>query len=116
MNILYIEEGYKPIEDLEETYNSMTEADVDVFKANDTDFDDIDGQYDVILSDYVTMRGTGWDILDKFEADTKALMSPFRDEVSENPVLSKDLQSYYVLPKRYCVDLQKIINDEIKRQ
>lgn len=111
MDFLLVESGGEAVQDMEDMYGFDTSAEVDIYSVSDLDNREVADNYDVVLSRFFLGDGRlGPDILDRFEADTKALYSSWREEKRENPVLSRDLQKYPVVPEPGRKDLEEFVN------
>jgi len=115
MDYLLVESGEKPVQDLEDMYGNGTSADVDIYSVSDLNTEEIADNYDVVLSRFFLGEGRmGPDILDRFEAETKALYSPWREEKRENPVLSRGLQKYPLVPEPGREDLEEFVEEYLE--
>lgn len=111
MKFLLVEPENEAVHGMKEFYSSNTSGDVDIYSVSDLDTGEIADNYDVVLSRFFLGDGRlGPDILDRFEADTKALYSSWREEKRENPVISRDLQKYPVVPEPGRKDLEEFVN------
>ena len=117
MDILLVENRYEDTGELEDLYNSFTDADVDVYEPDDIDFDEMSEAYDVVLSELVLGDGVmGPDVLDRFEADRKALYSFWREEEAKNnTVISRELERYDVYPKPgpRSLNLEEMVEEQV---
>lgn len=115
MKILYIENEYESAEETELMYNSFTDAEVDVVNPSDLDIDEMKDVYDAVLTDLSPGKGLmGPDILDRFNADTKAIYTAWRkDEARDHPLVSRALEEYQVIPRPSGLDLQELVEETL---
>ena len=115
MDFLLVESGEKAVQDLKDMYGNGTSADVDVYPVKDLDTEEMADSYDVVLSRFFLGEGRmGPDILDRFEAETKAIYSSWREEKRENPVLSRGLQKYPLVPEPGREDLEEFVEEYLE--
>jgi hypothetical protein len=115
MKFLLVEPGNEVVHGMKEFYRSNTSGDVDIYSVSDLNTRQISDKYDVVLSRFFLGDGRmGPDILDQFEADTKALYSGWREEKRENSVISRDLQKYPVVPEPGGKDLEEFVNEYLE--
>lgn len=116
MNVLVIESPYESTDEMEALYSQFNDAEVDVEHISDIDVDEKSGEYDTVLSEVVLDENIrGADVLDKFDADRKALYTAWRrDEADDYPEIQEALDQYTVIHKpRNHMDLEKVIQEEL---
>lgn len=115
MNILLVESRYEDSEDLEELYNSFTDADVDVYSPGELDFEEMRDQYDVVLSELYPGDGfMGPDLLDRFEADRKGIYTVWQEgEAQDEPEVSDAMAEYDVINKPGSLNLEALAENKL---
>lgn len=119
MKILVVESPYNSLEEMDELYNSFTDAEVDVGHVSDIDIEEERDEYDAVLSELVLEDGVrGTDVLDQFKADKKAPYNVWSsDEAVDRPEIQEALDRYQVIQKpREYLDLEKVVQEELNPQ
>ena len=119
MKILVVESPYNSLEEMDELYNSFTDAEVDVEYASEIDIEEVREDYDAVISELVLEDGVrGPDVLDQFKADNKALYTVWsRDEADDHPEIQEALDRHQVIQKpRKYLDLEKVVQEELNPQ
>ena len=115
MDILLLEAETEDSSYWEELYNNFSDANIDVYSPSELDADSVGGDYDVVFSELeLGVEIYGPDILDRFDADTKAVYTVWRaHEAYNKPNLIENLERYPVVKKPGNLDLALLVEEEL---
>lgn len=115
MRILFVESEYESSDNMEDLYNFFTDAEVDLYTADELDFEGMKDDYDVVLSEIelgYELRGP--DVLDRFNADTRALYTVWDlDDARGEPEVAEAFERYEVITKPGPIDLEQLIEENL---